>query len=727
MGIKIPLTISIFFLLSFLTLAQERKEITAYRLSEVEEIVLDGRLSESFWQNISPASGFRQQEPVPGRLATEQTEVRVAFDDQYLYLGAVFHDSEPEKITAFQRRRDEELGTDDRFVFILDTYNDQRSAYYFETNPLGMMGDGILRVGQGTSLNKAWNGIWRAWVTRHAGGWSVEIRIPFMTLNFDPSKDTWGINFLRTIRRKNEETLWTGFRRNEGIERPQDAGKLVGLSEINQGIGLEAIPYGIVTRINLRDEIEGPMETQTTFKVGGELNYNINPNLKAGITVNTDFAETEVDDRQINLTRFPLFFPERRGFFLEGANIFLFAPSSNPNPYFSRRVGLQDGRPIPIRYGGRLIGRIKNTDVGFLQVRTGEDAERPGENFTVGRVIQNISDESTVGIIYTRRETDGDSVQHTLGADIGLNTSKFLGNKNLQFEAFFAGHTETSFGDESSLMDRSVRGGRINFPNAPWEGHVSYREFGVNYEPAVGFAPRVGFRRLQPTVTYRPLMENSNIIRELLWEYDFEYLMLMDWRPATVNHKITFLGIRFETGDEFEARITNNYEFLDLPFDILRDNQFVVPIGIYRNWGWDISLKTAGFRRFGASIEYARTGFWTGNQTSLVADLFLRPFVGLNMTATYANSRVKLLEGEFDTHLFRLVSGYDFSPWVSINFNIQYDNVTEFLGTNTRFSWIISPGNTFFVVYNHNYQKFEERFLTSENRTNIKFAYTFRF
>ncbi len=727
--VRIFLSISLFILVTPFGFTQQTGELEAYRLLEGETIVLDGIVNESFWDKIYPASDFRQQEPIPGNKASEQTEVRIAFDDQYLYIGAIFYDSEPENIKAFQRKRDQELDTDDRFVFILDTYNDQRSAYHFEINPLGLMGDGILRVGQGTSLNKAWDGIWQAWVIRNHEGWSAEIRIPFMTLNFEPGNGTWGINFLRTIRRKNEETLWTGYERNQGIERPQDAGKLTGLTNINQGLGLEAIPYAIATQVRQRNQVDGPMITQTTYNLGGELNYNINPNLKAGITINTDFAETEVDDRQINLTRFPLFFPERRGFFLEGSNIFLFAPSSNPNPYFSRRVGLQDGRPIPIQYGGRLIGRIKNTDVGFLQVRTGEDLERPGENFTVGRVVQNISDESTVGIMYTRRETDGDSlpVRSTLGMDLGLNTSTFLGNKNLQFEGFFVGHTETFYGDESSLMDRSVRGGRINFPNQPWEAHVSFREFGVNYNPAVGFAPRVGFRRLQPTISYSPLVARSSLIREISWEYDFEYLMLMNWKPATVNHSIRVLGLRFESGDEFQAILLNNFEHLDLPFDILRDEKFVIPVGDYRNWGYNLTLQTAGFRRVGGSIDFTKIGFWTGDQTNITADIFLRPFVGLNLTGSYSHSKVRLLEGNFDTHLFRLVSGYDFSPWISINFNVQYDNVTEYLGTNSRFTWIINPGNTLFIVYNHNWQQFDDRMVTMENRTNIKLAYTFRF
>ncbi|HSI74493.1 MAG TPA: carbohydrate binding family 9 domain-containing protein [Lunatimonas sp.] len=709
--------------------AQQDGEINAYRLAPEEIVNLDGRLDENFWSKVDAATAFRQQEPLEGQLASEQTSVQIAIDDKNLYLGVRLYDSEPEKIKAFQKRRDAPLDTDDMFAFILDTYNDQRSAFYFEINPHGLMGDGILRTGQGSQVNRDWNGIWRAWVTRDDEGWSAEIRIPFMTLNFDPNNETWGINFLRTIRRKNEITLWEGFRRNQGIERPQDAGKLRGLSNINQGIGLEAIPYVIASQSRGRVHPEATMEEQTTFNAGGELNYNITPNLKAGITVNTDFAEAEVDDRQVNLTRFPILLPERRDFFLQGANVFVFAPSSNPNPYFSRRVGLQDGRPIPIKHGGRLIGRIKNTDVGFLQVRTGESGQLPGENFTVGRVLQNISAESTVGAIYTRRDTDGDSlpVRETFGADISLSTSKFLGNRNFQFEAFFVGHTPSVFADTSSLMDRSTRGFRFNFPNQPWDAHVSYREFGINYDPAVGFVPRVGFRRLQPTVTYNPLIERSSIFRELSWQYDFEYLMMLDWQPATVNHKVRVLGLRFETGDFVNFSFLHNYEFLDFTFDILRDGLFLIPEGTYQNRGYSIEASSAPFRKIGGVATLTNIGFWTGKQTLLEADLFMRPLVGLNMTASYIHSSVDLEQGDFQTHLIRLNSSYDFSPWVSVNFNIQYDNVSERLGTNSRFIWVIDPGNTFFVVHNHNWQRFTDRFNVMETQSTVKLAYTLRF
>ncbi|WP_235114194.1 carbohydrate binding family 9 domain-containing protein [Cyclobacterium qasimii] len=719
---------SCFFLL-FGLYAQQPRDITAYRLVNGEHINLDGRIDESFWAKVHAATAFRQQEPLEGQLATEQTSVQIAFDEKNLYIGARFYDSQPDEIKAFQKRRDASLDTDDKFAFILDTYNDQRSAFYFEINPHGLMGDGILRTGQGAEVNRDWNGIWRVWVTRDDKGWSAEIRIPFMTLNFDPKNETWGINFLRTIRRKNEITLWEGFKRNQGIERPQDAGKLRGLSNINQGIGLEAIPYAITTQSRLRDDPEGSMEKQTTFNAGGELNYNITPNLKAGITVNTDFAEAEVDDRQVNLTRFPIVLPERRDFFLQGANVFVFAPSSNPTPYFSRKIGLQDGRAIPIKHGARLIGRIKNTDIGFLQARTGESGGLPGENFTVGRVLQNISAESTIGAIYTRRDTDGDSlpVRETFGADINLSTSKFFGDKNFQFEAFFVGHSPSFFSDSSSIMDRSVRGFRFNFPNQPWDAHISYREFGVNYDPAVGFVPRVGFRRLQPTITYNPLIERSSILRELSWQYDFEYLMMMNWKPATVNHEVRVLGLRFETGDFINFSFLHNYEFLDFTFDILRDGAFLIPEGTYQNRGHSIEASSAPFRKFGGTATFTNIGFWTGRQVSLETDVFVRPFVGLNMTASYIHSSVHLEQGDFKTHLLRLNSSYDFSQWVSMNFNIQYDNLTERLGTNSRFIWVIDPGNTFFIVHNHNWQRFTDRFNVMEIQSTVKLAYTLRF
>lgn len=720
----------LFFGLYALHAQAQTASLDAYRIQPEEEIILDGNIHEAFWENTEIATGFLQQEPVEGNKASEKTEVRVAYDDNNLYIGVILYDSDPEGIKGFQRKWDQSLATDDRFMWILDTYNDQRNAYFFEINPEGLMGDGLLKTGQGTSFNKSWNGIWRAWVTKGPYGWSAEIRIPFRTLNFNPDNDTWGINFQRTIRRKNEELLWTGHRRNQGLFRPQNAGKLRGLNKPSQGIGLEAIPYGISTYSTKGNE--NTFEDKWTANGGFDVNYSVTPNLRAGLTFNTDFAETEVDDRQVNLTRFPLVFPERRAFFLEGASVFNFAPSSSPNPYFSRRIGLQGGEPVPILGGGRLIGRIGQSDVGLIHIRTREAPNgTPPEDFTVARVTQNVLRESQVGVIYTRRATDGDSLadRHTIGMDVELGTSRFLGNKNLQFQAFIAHHNEALPAvRETEFWDRTVRGLRLNFPNQPWSGHVSYREFGNAYDPAVGFAPRVAFRRLQPTVTYSPLISNSNVIRELTWEYNFEYLMDLNFRAATVNHRITLLGFRFETGDFFRILFTHNYENLDFDFDILRNEQFVIPIGEYQNPGYEVQFRSASWRRIVGSITHRRAGFWGGTRSQIDADVTVRPFIGVNITGNWSYNKVVFENGGFDAQIFRVFSSVDLTPLLSLNFNVQYDNVTRLLGTNNRLIWILQPGNTLFLVYNHNWQQFDTEGLRSlESRTSLKFTFTHRF
>jgi len=708
------------------------KVIQGYRLQPGEELQLDGYVNEDIWLKIPAISDFLMQEPIEGGQPTERTEIRIAYDENNLYIGAILFDSDPDGIKGFQRRWDQSLATDDRFMWILDTYNDQRNAYFFEVNPEGLMGDGLLRTGQGIAFNKSWNGIWRAWVKKGDYGWSVEIKIPWRTLNFDPANDTWGINFQRTIRRKNEELLWAGHRRNQGLFRPQNAGQLEGIREASQGLGLEVIPYAIGT-----NRTAGNNETERTAEfvpnAGFDVQYSITPNLRAGLTYNTDFAETEVDDRQVNLTRFPLFFPERRAFFLEGASVFNFAPSSAPNPFFSRRIGLEEGQPIPVFGGGRLIGRIGNNDVGFIHMRTREsESGRSPEDFTVARFSRNIGSESSFGFIYTRRSSDDEPDfvdRHTLGADLELSTSKFLGNKNLQFQAFMVYHNEAMPElNDTEFWDRTVRGMRINFPNQPWDWHVSYREFGTDYDPAVGFAPRVGFRRLQPTITYNPLVESSGFIRELSWQYNFEYLMDMDFSPLTVNNTIRPIGIRLETGDQLTTELRHNYEFLDFNFDILRDGQFVIPIGDYVNYGYNVRFNSASWRRVTTNLTYSNIGFWTGRREDIVANITTRPFIGVNLTTQWQYNNVQLLEGSFDAQIYRFIGMIDLSPWVSLNLNVQYDNVTKLMGMNNRLVWIINPGNNIFLVYNHNWRHFgDDGLLSLQTETAFKINYTHRF
>src|SRR5688572_10403254 len=425
--------------------AQSRPEVRAYRLAYGESIVIDGAPDEAVWQKAVPATNFLQRDPDNGEPATEKTEVRIIFDRDRLILGVTCFDSEPTRLLGNQMQRDQDFEADDRFMFAIDPFFDGRTGYFFEINPSGAMGDGLISGptggdfgGFGGEMEKSWDGIWLARVRQTATGWTAEVEIPFKTVNFNPDTDTWGANFQRTVRRKNEESLWTGWLRDEGLTRMSNAGRIGGITGISQGIGLDLKPYllGAATAAPGRNA----PATIGDWNVGLDGFYNVTPALKANFSINTDFAETEVDERRTNLTRFPLFFEEKREFFLDGANFFEF-PGGDENPFFSRRIGLNAGEPQPIAYGGKLIGQIGRHDIGLLQVSTreedftrgGEVIRLKGEDFTVARVRRRYGSQSSVGMLYTRRAARDSMVdpRHSAGADLALATPDFVGGSTL--------------------------------------------------------------------------------------------------------------------------------------------------------------------------------------------------------------------------------------------------------------------------------------------------------
>jgi hypothetical protein len=712
---------------------QDRKEIRAYYLDSPEEFVLDGRVDEDFWSRIEPATGFLQQEPNEGAPATERTEVRIAFDREYLYIGVILYDSDPSGIKATQRRRDSRLVADERFTWIIDTFNDQRNAYFMEINPNGLRTDGLITTGQGSSINLNWDGIWDARAIIGDFGWSAEIRIPFRTFNFNPDSDSWGINFMRVIRRKSETVLWSGHRRSQGIERPQDAGVLTGLTGISQGLGLEVVPFGIIN--GSEERIINGTDRSSTIDGGFDVNYSITPSLRASVTVNTDFAEAEVDQRQVNLTRFPLFFPERRDFFLEGSNIYEFAPASFVFPFFSRTIGLQDGLPVPINLGARILGNAGQYNLALLHVNTGGRGDFEPENFSVARIKRNLGRESTIGVIYTRRSaiTDGDisadfQSRHTFGADLELGTSGFMGDKNLQFQAFFVFHNSSLANDDlTDIWDRSSRGMRLNFPNQPWSGLVSYREFGSAFDPAVGFTSRNAFRRLNPQIRYSPQFTRSDLIREVSWRVWFEHLMDLDFKMLTQVMRGTLFDITFMSDDQLSFDVTRNFERLDFPFDIRRDGSVIIPADEYVNWYVSAEFETASYRMVSLELELEAGGFWSGSRMQYGAEISLRPFTGIEFNPEYVRTNVRLEEGNFSTDLFRFSANLDFTTSLFITTTIQYDNLSQLLASNNRIRWIITPGSDLFLVYNHNWLEEVSRFRTLQRSGTIKLSYTHRF
>jgi hypothetical protein len=406
------------------------------------------------------------------------------------------------------------------------------------------------------------------------------------------------------------------------------------------------------------------------------------------------------------------------------------------DPYFSRRIGLSGGVPIPINYGGRLLGNIGDNNIALIQVRTSAlDTLKP-EDFTVARYRRNLWKESTIGVIYTRRSTkDGETLydpvqdRHTLGFDLGLNTSEFMGDNVLQFSAFFVGHNQASPGDDSTnVYDRSARGIRINFPNRPWSASVSYREFGEFYDPAVGFNRRNGFRRFNPNFSYAPLFEKSKVIREIEWGFRFEHLMSLDYKLLTQDLQFKLAEVRFESGERTQLEVSRNFEFLDEPFDILRDSSVIVQPGEYTNWKYELSVSTASFRKVSLWVRYEAGGFWTGDIDAIRFALTLRPIPGINLRTEYTHTEVRAEGSGFNTNLLQVDLGFDFTPDISLSSNIQYDDVSEVLGTNTRFRWIITPGTDVFFVYNHNWQDLlEDRMRTLNQGAALKAVYTHRF
>ena len=729
-----------------------------------EQIRLDGVLDEEAWKRAEPATGFLQSEPIEGIRASENTEVFVLYDENTLYIGANLYDSDPGGILGYQKQRDEGLWSDDRFMWIIDTFMDGRTGYFFETNPAGLLGDGLIGSsgggrggggggffgggGGGGGVNKSWDGIWNIETSIHEKGWTAEISIPFQTLNFDPENDVWGINFQRTIRRKNEELRWSGHKRNQSLTRPVHAGRLNGIRGISQGLGLEIKPYATLGRSNTPNIIEDGIflpnpedPTDDPREIGLDISYNITSSLRSAISVNTDFAEVEVDQRRVNLTRFPLFFQEKRDFFLEGSSVFGFSPRSGVTPYFSRRIGLTEGEQIPVIVGGRLAGTVGRNEIGLIQVRTDENihAEAPVEDFTVARIKRSLFEQSSIGAIYTRRASEAFSGEnalvdrHTVGADVNLFTSKFLGDKNLQFEGFYVWHTDPEDPEREgtpTLNDLSARGFSINYPNDLLNSRVSYRELGEDYNPSLGFVRRNGFRRVEPSIGINPRPDFIPWLRRIRFRGQWRHLWDMSNRLVTRNIQYTVFNPRFESGDSFSVQYNQNLELLDEEFEI--SDGIFVPVGEYSYNEWKITAFSAGKRQISGFFNLSFGDFWSGEKLQYSVNLSLRPFPGLNLESMFSANDVTLPQGNFKTNLYRFESGFFPTPWTSLISSLQYDDVSEVVGLFAKLRWIVKPGNDLFLVYTHNWRnlsdsiwKFDTKTLSQGAASKINFTHRF--
>lgn len=690
-------------------------------------IALDGVLDEPDWQTAPVIGEIRQREPKPGVAATERTEVKLLADGDHLYVGVMCFDGDPNRVVGTQMRRDADLGADDRVEILLDTFHDRRNAFYFATNPAGALVDGLI-IENGSGINLDWNSIWNVRVKRTAEGWCAEFAIPFKSLGFSSGQDTWGFNLSRTIVRKLEEDRWAAPRLDVQFTQVSEAGEIDGFAQSNQGRGLDVRPYAVGHWT--RDE-----SGKRAFDGDGgvDIFYNITPGLKLTATVNTDFAETEVDDRQINLTRFPLFFPEKRSFFLENAGVFNFtrSASSVPDaiPFFSRRIGLLAGGEVPILAGVKLTGKAGRYDLGLLAVRTREtlvgDQKIGAKNFFVARIKRNLLTQSYLGAVYTEGDPSRPTTSRTFGVDLRLATANFLeSNRNFSVDLFaMKSSRQGRTGDDLAF------GALVNYPNDRWDGFAEWKHIGADFDPALGFVPRKAVDKLYLGAVYKPRPKRLFNIRQMFNEVFFTLYRRNDlkqtesWRLFTAP-----INWDFNSGDRMEANWAPQFERLFLPFEIAPG--IVLPPGDYRFTRFRTEFNTATKRRWEVGATWWFGNYYSGRANEISTEFIYKFPPHFRVAVQTDQTFARLKEGNFVARIFTLKADYAFSPFLTMSNLVQFDNETRNLGWQSRLRWTPKPGNDVFLVFSQGWEQNERggfNFRPIGTQVTGKLQYTFRF
>ena len=678
-------------------------------------IRIDGILDEDEWAGAPVASGFTQGNPNEGMPATFETEVRVLYDDEFLYVGAFAHDDSPEGPIVNDLSRDFSTRAGDIFGVVLDTFHDRRNGYMFETNPAGAKFDGQV-FNEGREFNRDWDGVWYVSTQRVSDGWRVEMAIPFKTLRFRESPEQiWGINFLRRVRRLNEDAFWAPIPRFFNFARVSYSGSLEGLSGLEAGGRFKVTPYigGDLSQ-------NADADATTSFDAGLDAKVLIGTGLNLDLTVNTDFSQVEADIQQVNLTRFSLFFPEKRDFFIENSGIFRFGVPTDSrvqqfradfgqafNPavlrasqsrgddlhlFFSRRIGLsRQGTPVPVLGGGRLTGRAGAYELGVMSIQTGEHAESPfTENFSATRLRRNLGENSDVGAIFLNRETGGGSNDYNraVGADANIRVTP-----ELEVNSYYA-----------RTMSPGVSGnnqaGRVaaNWDSRLWQVRGAWSVLQDEFNPEMGFAPRIGIRRILGYLGYhyRPAWW-SDFLRE--FNPHFEYSGYTDSDGELVSRYANMhFSFRHQGGANFEFGYNNSIENTSEAFAI-HPTTTVLP-GRHEYDEWFVMLFSNPSRPLSLNARFDTGTFYSGTRRALNLSAVARAGGKLTAYVGWSRNDIALAEGEFTTDLLTARIAYTFTTSIFLNALIQYNSVTEDWSSNIRFNIIHRPLSDFFVVLN---------------------------
>jgi len=688
--------------------------------------VIDGRVTEAVWSKVEPYSTFTQQDPVEGAPASEKTEVRIIVGKGHVYVGVIAFDRDPSKIIVSQARRDASLTETDSIVMVLDTFNDNQNAFVFGTNPLGIEYDGqVAREGQSSGVafgggggagtqrggisafNPNWDGDWtvRSQITER--GWETEMAIPFKTLRYKTgSNETWGVNLLRNIRHKNEQVYLAAIPRGFDIYRVSLAAKMPGL-DLPSRRDIKLIPYALGS-VN-KDFTRSSDQVDRNGDVGVDLKWGISPNLTFDATFNTDFAQVEADEEQVNLTRFDLFFPEKRPFFLENASTFQFGQPQSIDLFFSRRIGLSPSAlPIDIRGGGRLSGKVGGWNVGLLNIQADdiEDASGnnigPANNFSVVRMQREVG-RSSYGAIFVNRQGFGSrAVDEDWNRAYGVDANIQL-SANSRFSAFLA-RTDTPSGRTTGPRGSDYSGRAFyNYTDNLWQVSGGYSQVGSNFNPEVGFLPRRGYRRPEFRLFFQPQPKRIQWIRRIAPHISYNSF----WDIETGDRQSEAWHIH---PFEIQPRQGGRFGWF---VDYTRDNP-LSPFTVYNRDGRRVTIPAGKYDWHQHAFEYFHnpSARVTGTIRARIGKYYDGDFNGVEITSDYritpkitaslgwTRQNIDLPYGEFTNDLVPIKANISFTTLINLSSLLQYNGQTGQFSSNVRFAWLNRSGTGLFVVFN---------------------------
>ncbi len=699
--------------------SSDRPRLAAGR--SVGEIRIDGYMDEEEWKKAPVLNSFMTTVPVEKGVPSQSTLVRVLVDEKAVYIGFDCKDSDPEKIVRFSKLRDANISNEDHVKVVLDPFLDGQSGYILAVNANAARYDALVS-NRGESENADWDAIWEARVSIYDTGWMAEIKLPIQSIYFKKGIEEWGFNVERRIQRNQETIRWANVQRDQFFGQTSRAGLLTNLPTFNYGLGLNVRP-SLVSDMN-RTGRDGA--AYVDFEASLDASQRLGPNILATITANTDFAETEVDTRQTNLTRFPLFFPEKRTFFLEGSDIFEFGfgtGNSTVLPFFSRRIGLFQNTQVPVIAGGKVNGRSGKTAFGGLGIRTNSfDSGTDGYDATsmgVIRVRRNIFKESTVGMITSFGDPQGRTGSYMSGLDFTYQTTRFGGNKN-----FIAG-AWALYTDRDDLQDdRSALGFKVDYPNDKWDLSLTYSRIGDSFDPSLGFVPRKGASFLRLGSIYAPRPEWP-LVRQMFHQFFLTYIKGIGEEWQTYSVFTAPVNWRLESGDRIELNVRPAGENILLPFEIAEN--VVIPVGKYHFMRYRTEVEFAPKRRLNGQATWWFGSFYEGTLDEFRLELNWNPSALINFEFNGLRNIGRLPFGDFDQTLIGTRVRFNVTSDLQLNSYIQYDTDSRILGINARVHWIFSPFGEVFLVFNQNtFNDITDRWSLQNEQILLKIRYNFR-